>query len=306
MDGGTDGRCKMSSRWWILFGAMGGWALAAGGSDVIVGGGEWQLAGAMECARLTIESGATLTGSGRLDGDLRVAGDVSPGRNGTGTQTVGGAVLFVPGSRYLCDAAGHEDLDRLAAAGAVGGTAVVHVVPASDAIPVGQIIISGAAASDYSGFLAANAHAWRLAPTNSLDLALTDLRGDTDGDGLPDWWEMGYFQNDRTAAAPAGNPDGDPALNIDEYGANTDPGDGNSFLHLTAIRRADADAPVLTWTTAAGRRYAVVRSTNLALPGAAATSAVVTTYAQPLNVWTGAVADGRTVSYWITAEENVP
>lgn len=296
----------MSSRWWILFGAMGGWVLTAGGSDIVVGGGEWQLAGAVECDRLTIKPGAILTGSGRLDGDLRVEGDVSPGRNGIGTQTVGGAVLFVPGSRYLCDAAGHENLDRLAAAGAVGGTAVVHVVPASGAIPVGQIIVSGAAASDYSGFSAADAHAWRLAPTNSLDLALTHLRGDTDGDGLPDWWEMAYFQNSRTNATPTGNPDEDPALNIDEYGANTDPGDSDSFLHLTAIRRGDTDVPVLTWTTAAGRRYAVIRSTNLALSGAAATSAVVTAYAQPLNVWTGAVAGSRIASYWITAEENVP
>ena len=296
----------MSSRGWILVGLMGGWTFAAGGSEITVGGGEWQLAGQVECELLTIKPGAKLTGSGRIDGDLRIEGDLSPGLSGVGTQTVSGAVVFVPGSRYLCDAAGHESLDRLAAAGPVGGTATVQIASASGAIPVRQIIRAGAPASDYSGFSAADAYTWRLAPTNSLDLALTHLRGDTDADGLPDWWEMAYFQDSRTAAAPGGNPDGDPALNQDEYGANTDPGDEDSFLHLTAIRRAGTNATVLTWTTAVGRRYTVQGSTNLALSGTAATSAVVTVYAQPQNVWTGAVEGNRTVLYWITAEENVP
>ena len=247
-----------------------------------------------------------MSGSGRLVGDLRVGGDLAPGGVGVGTQTVAGAVAFVAGSRFLCDAAGHEELDRLDAAGSVAGTTTVHVASAAGAIPVGQIVVAGAPASDYSGFSAADAYTWRLAPTNSLDLALTHLRGDTDADGLPDWWEMAYFQNSRTAAAPDGNPDGDPALNRDEYGANTDPGDDESFLHLTDIRRAATNSSVLTWTTAAGRRYAVMSSTNLTQTAATATDAVVTSYAEPLNVWTGATESGQAATYWISAEENAP
>ena len=299
----------MTTRRWIplMVGFVaGGFASSVLGSEIDVGGGEWQLAGQVECSQLVVGTGTELTGNGTIVGDLLVAGDLSPGGGGVGTQTVAGAATFAAGSRFLCDAADHETLDRLDVAGPVAGATTVHVFPAADAIPVRQIVVAGSPASDYSGFLAADAYTWRLVPTNGLDLALTHLRGDTDADGLPDWWEMAYFQNSRTDAAPGGNPDEDPALNRDEYGANTDPGDGESFLHLTDIRRAAPNSSALTWTTAAGRRYAVMSSTNLNLPGAAATSAVVTAYAQPLNVWTGAVAGSRTVLYWITAEENVP
>jgi hypothetical protein len=39
---------------------------------------------------------------------------------------------------------------------------------------------------------------------------------DTDGDGLPDWWELQYFAN-ATNAAPAASPDGDVYTNLEEY-----------------------------------------------------------------------------------------
>ena len=299
----------MTTRRWIplMVGfAAGGLASSVLGSDVVVGGGEWQLAGQVECGQLVVGTGSVLTGNGKIVGDLIVAGDFSPGGGAVGTQTVAGAATFAAGSRFLCDAAILETLDRLDVAGPVIGATTVHVFPAAGAVPVGQIVVVGSPASDYSGFSAADAYTWRLAPTNSLDLALTHLRGDTDGDGLPDWWEMAYFENSRTAAVPDGNPDEDPALNRDEYVANTDPGDGDSFLHLTDIRRAAPNISALTWTTAAGRRYAVMSSTNLALPGAAATSAVVTSYAEPLNVWTGATESGQAAMFWISAEENAP
>ena len=247
-----------------------------------------------------------MSGNGRLVGDLRVEGDLAPGGGGVGTQTVAGTVAFVAGSRLLCDAAGHEELDRLEATGPVSGATTVHVSPAPGAIPVGQIIVAGAPDSDYAAFAAADAYTWRLAATNSLDLALTHLRGDTDADGLPDWWEMACFLDSRTAAAPDGNPDEDPATNLDEYRANTDPGDGDSFLRLTSVSRTADNAAVLAWTTAAGRRYAVVRSTNLTSATAAATATVTTTYAEPLNTWTGATESGQAATFWISAEENAP
>lgn len=50
---------------------------------------------------------------------------------------------------------------------------------------------------------------------------------DTDEDGLPDGWENFYFQN--LNQGPQGDPDGDYAINADEYAARTDPAARVSF-----------------------------------------------------------------------------
>lgn len=294
----------MKLRRWIPAIAVARLVLPVFGGDVLVGGGDLQLSGLLEADLTVIAPGAVLTGDGRIAGDLRVEGDVAPGQGGVGTQTIAGAVAFVSGSRFLCEIAPAAP-DRLNATGPVTGTAAVQVFPGLGVIPVGEIIVSGAPASDYAGFSPADAYTWQLTTTGGMDLALTDLRGDTDADGLPDWWEMAHFQNSRTNAAPTGNPDEDPADNLREYGANTDPGDGGSFLRLTDCRQTVANSPVLTWTTAPGRRYAVMRSTNL-LAADHATDAVVTAYAQPENVWTGAPETGQSATYWISVQENVP
>lgn len=45
---------------------------------------------------------------------------------------------------------------------------------------------------------------------------------DTDGDGLPDWWELQHFGN-VTNAAPGASPDGDVYSNLEEYRALMNP-----------------------------------------------------------------------------------
>jgi len=45
---------------------------------------------------------------------------------------------------------------------------------------------------------------------------------DSDGDGLPDWWETKFFGG-PTAAAPDGDPDSDGSTNLEEYKAGTNP-----------------------------------------------------------------------------------
>ena len=45
---------------------------------------------------------------------------------------------------------------------------------------------------------------------------------DTDGDGLPDWWEQQYFDS-ATDAAPDEDPDEDGQTNLEEFQAGTDP-----------------------------------------------------------------------------------
>jgi PKD repeat protein len=70
---------------------------------------------------------------------------------------------------------------------------------------------------------------------NGVSMATSSVEAinvDSDGDGLPDWWELQYFGDlDETAA---GDPDADGITNIDEYTNGTDP------------TQADAAAPAVS------------------------------------------------------------
>jgi hypothetical protein len=57
---------------------------------------------------------------------------------------------------------------------------------------------------------------------------------DTDGDGLPDWWESQYFGS-STAAVPSDDSDGDGLTNAQEFLAGTDPRSGASALRVSGV-----------------------------------------------------------------------
>jgi hypothetical protein len=59
---------------------------------------------------------------------------------------------------------------------------------------------------------------------------------DTDGDGMPDWWEWQYGRVLTNLEAGA-DLDGDGAPNVSEYGADTNPTNAASVLRFLAIRR---------------------------------------------------------------------
>ncbi|MBU0677718.1 MAG: LamG domain-containing protein [Verrucomicrobia bacterium] len=79
---------------------------------------------------------------------------------------------------------------------------------------------------------------------------------DTDGDGLPDWWEYYFFGS--TNALPEEDADGDGSQNADELIAGTNPrnaGDvlaGRGHAQFTSVF-----VPVLMWPFATNREYTI-------------------------------------------------
>jgi hypothetical protein len=94
--------------------------------------------------------------------------------------------------------------------------------------------------------------------------------GDTDGNGLPDWWELKYF-GVLTGTDPNADPDHDGVSNLNEYLAGTNPTNAASYFHVVSVIRGSptkifvtcepgkvytllcADALATNWTTVTGQ-----------------------------------------------------
>ncbi|HMO03026.1 MAG TPA: S8 family serine peptidase [Kiritimatiellia bacterium] len=103
-------------------------------------------------------------------------------------------------------------------------------------------------AVDASGFADANTVMQYAAPKQS---GVECDQVDSDGDGMPDWWEFIHFGS-ITGAAPGADPDADGLTNLQEFQIGTDPlnadsdGDGLTDgdevnIHQTNPARADSD-----------------------------------------------------------------
>ncbi len=99
------------------------------------------------------------------------------------------------------------------------------------------------------------------APTAAQPNTLNPL--DTNGDGLPDAWQIQYF---GSIAAPSARPDADPDhdgfSNLQEYLAGTDPTDSNSYLKLDSVEVGQTNSAI-SFKAVAGKTYTVLSSSNL-------------------------------------------
>lgn len=102
-------------------------------------------------------------------------------------------------------------------------------------------------------------------PLNWFSFAATPGDRDTDGDGLPDGWEIANGLNPLSATGddgPDGDPDGDGFTNYQEYLAGTSPRNPKSALLLSVMREAP-NAAVLTFPSGPSRTLTVLYRDNL-------------------------------------------
>ncbi|HUA68706.1 MAG TPA: S8 family serine peptidase [Candidatus Saccharimonadales bacterium] len=84
---------------------------------------------------------------------------------------------------------------------------------------------------------------------------------DTDGNGLPDWWELEYFGH-LTGTDPNADPDHDGMDNLAEWIAGTNPTNAASCLRVS-VMSTNSNGVNVSWPSVAGKTYWLERSTNL-------------------------------------------
>jgi hypothetical protein len=100
--------------------------------------------------------------------------------------------------------------------------------------------------------------------TSTFDSVVVRSQGttDTDGDGMPDSYELANSFLPNNATDGPQDADNDRVTNFQEYLAGTNPRDSNSVLRLTRVWRQGNDL-IFGFLSATGKTYAVERATNL-------------------------------------------
>lgn len=88
---------------------------------------------------------------------------------------------------------------------------------------------------------------------------IIDEHRDTDGDGLPDWWEHLNFGYATAVEDPQEDADGDGMRIWQEYQAGTDPDDAESFLNIVRVipDSENPDDAVVEWRAVPDKVYRV-------------------------------------------------
>jgi len=87
--------------------------------------------------------------------------------------------------------------------------------------------------------------------------ALLTVLPDSDGDGLPDEWEIAHGLNAFDATDATLDLDRDGVTSLDEYRSGTDPGDAQSFLRVESLGRQGTNGWAIRFWAVSNRTYSV-------------------------------------------------
>ncbi len=136
-----------------------------------------------------------------------------------------------------------------------GGETVFYIVWRTVGTTVRQTAITNVVESNVDS-------AWKATEVWPSASTTAELDGtDTNGNGLPDWWEQLYFGG-PTNAIPNLDSDQDGLTNLQEYQAGTSPLDTASVLQITKMELSGANVAI-SFPTILGRNYIVERIADL-------------------------------------------
>src|ERR1017187_7988001 len=205
--------------------------------------------GAAGQGTLTISNGLMEAGSLELgafagsQGTLTVAGGTNSVNKllligtsdcrATGTVTVAGGTLFVTNS---------------------SGSAVLDVENGTFTLSSGTVIVNTFVITN------ACAHFVRTGGTLIYSNVVLNANDDTDGEGIPNGYELAYGLDPLDPSNATKDSDGDGMTDLQEYLAGTDPTNSASVFRITSINREGNDIRV-TWNCVSGRPYIVQADT---------------------------------------------
>lgn len=119
-----------------------------------------------------------------------------------------------------------------------------------------------------------------------VDLLVNLALIDSNGNGLPDFWEDQYFGG--LGVDPSRDTDGDGLPNLDEYKAGTNPTDPSSRFAFIDVAPHPDGGTAVQWSSVEGTRYIIERSLHVLNGYAPIMSGIVAT--PPVNTYQDSTA----------------
>ena len=116
---------------------------------------------------------------------------------------------------------------------------------------------------------------------NNTSTFAVNLWLDSDGDGMPDGWELANNLNPNDPADAVLDVDGDGVSNLAEYRAGTNPNNAQSYLRIQFIAAGGTNGAQVAWGSASNKLYTIQRAGGLMQGGGTFTNLAAHILATP-------------------------